>query len=175
MLLLYVRYIQLHYLSRFSVFARDVKLSVLEGQVKGSSVLVCPKDTQALIFMCECTGVTCKWFVDPVISSSNAFEFIYEDEPGHIQTRNELTAFLIKKIGVSPKIMYESQLIVPLDVIRSVQSPVEVVCENDKATNSTMSIDIITPGTSDLELCLLLQACAVYYLLNMKCMGCLEI
>lgn len=132
---------------------------MLEGQVKGSGVVVCPHNTRPLIFMCECTGVTCKWFVHPVILSSNAFEFIYEDEPGHIETRKELTAFLIKKIRVSPNFMYESQLIVPLDIIRSVQSPVKVVCENDGGINSTMSIDIITPGTS--ELYLLLQACSI--------------
>ena len=128
----------------------DVTLSVLAGRVKGSSVVVCPSDTQPLIFMCKSTGTFCEWFLNPLISSANAIDFGFQDDPGHIVSRNSLTAFLIKKTGTAPNIVYESQLFVPVDAILHVQSlPVKVVCENGN-TRSTMPIT--TLGTLKLHL-----------------------
>lgn len=136
------------YLSIFnliSVFsARNVRLSVLTGQVKGSSVVVCASDIRPLIFMCECTGTLSEWFLDPLIPSSNAIDFDFEDEPGDIISQNSLTAFLIKKSGNSPNIVYESQLFVPIDAIHGMQSlPVKVVC---KCGESQSTMAITTPG-----------------------------
>ena len=127
-------------------YARNVRLSLLAGQAKGSNVVVCSSDTQPLIFMCECTGAICKWFLDPVVSSSNAIEFIFDDEPGDIIPRDSLTAYLIKKTTHSSGFVYESQLFVPINAIRDVESlPAKVVCENDRGNRDTMSIT--TPGT----------------------------
>lgn len=146
MYLFVVQHLTAYYFLNSVLSVGDVRLSVLAGRVNGSGVVVCPNDTQPLIFMCECTGLSCIWHLDPLITSSNAIEFILEDNPGHIISRNSLTAFLIKKTPQSNYYVYESQLFVPINVISGVSS--QVVCENDGSVQSVISIT--TVGMSEL-------------------------
>lgn len=95
---------------------------------------VCSKDDYTMIFVCEATGLICRWWFAPFIATDAPLS-IGDSEPGNKISRGPVTVYITRKDPIPPTVnfMYESQLHVSTKSVLDQQPlSLEVVCQSDR-------------------------------------------
>ena len=93
---------------------------------------VCPTDDYTLIFVCNATGFSIKWWFSPFIPSSSPL-YIENYKPGDSESSDPVTVYITKKTGLAPfDLTIESQLHISTNSILDEPSSLfQVVCASD--------------------------------------------